>query len=1100
MRKATTLKGLSLAAGIVLLVSGALAALGALAPSGAQAASSVPALDHVVWIVDENHDYSGSMGIIGNSNAPYFNHTMVPEGALATNYFAVTHPSLPNYLALVGASTFGQTQDCTAPGATDGPCRFSTSQPSIFERVDEAGKSWKEYAESEVTNCDPSNEDVNGNHPYYPRHAPPPYFTALSDCSTADAASNYSHLASDFSTTSAANTPAFSFVTPNGCHDMHDPASNCGTSNKVSAGDAWFQANVPTILNSYAFTHQHSLLAITWDEDSDDTGGDGNKVVTLFIGYNVLGGSTDGTKYTHYSLLHTTEQALGLTTINSNDAGATLMAGMFQGSQPSNPPTVGSFSPTSGEPGTVVSVTGTHFTGASKVAFHGASATFSVVSDTSLSATVPNDATTGPISVTNADGTGTSSASFTVTQPVQPPSVSGFSPTSGPPGTAVSISGSNFTGASNVTLNGTQMAFTVTSDTAISATVPDGATSGPIAVTTDAGTGTSSSSFTVTSGGPPPTNNNVVADSFVRADQALWGTSTNGDGTANTAWAGDVSTDSTYASISSDVGKYQYPGALNSSRFGYLGSSQSGAVDVYGSVAFASVTNGDVFRLIADATLDGKTHYAVKLDTTNSVFRVEKDVNGSVILLQSVSFTYVKNTRYDVRLDVSGGTQTVAARIWVDGTVEPSTWAVSAADSALVSGYVGVAFMWNATPSGTGDINENNFAAAVGGNLAVPADPPGSNPPPPVCPGLMVSGTQIVDCTGAPTVLRGFSQGPTPLNDQNGWNNGSRPSADKLSQGTLAAMSSSYNANTVRIPVSAYICEADGTNCDVNGPYQTELRTDVENARAAGLYVIIVPFDDAKSGDTAHATTGEIWPEDMTFYADAAPQYASDTGVLWDVLNEPNYSSDAAWANGDHGASPELYGMNDAVAALRADGVTTPIIIEQPGGVTSGVVCKTAGGVNVEQQAAWTSAEVSDISDSNIVFSDHRYHSVGVGDATAWNCIMGAALGVKPYYIGEWGALPHSNVSFQCQGLTSANADSQVNAFMAWAVTADGNGGAVSWTAWDFEPVNVIQDNYVSWTPTVMNTGTWTCDDGSTAGNAAGDGADIQNWLLSNNG
>ncbi len=86
------------------------------------------------------------------------------------------------------------------------------------------------------------------------------------------------------------------------------------------------------------------------------------------------------------------------------------------------------------------------------------------------------------------------------------PTVGSFSPTSGPVGTGVSISGTNFTGAPSVTFNGTGASFTVNSSTSISATVPSGATSGPIAVTTPSGTGTSASSFTVTtSGGSPPT-------------------------------------------------------------------------------------------------------------------------------------------------------------------------------------------------------------------------------------------------------------------------------------------------------------------------------------------------------------------------------------------------------------------------------------------------------------------------------------------------------------------------------------------------------------------------------------------------------------------
>src|SRR5467141_4167519 len=165
----------------------------------------------------------------------------------------------------------------------------------------------------------------------------------------------------------------------------------------------------------------------------------------------------------------------------------------------STSPTITSFAPTSGPVGGSVTINGTNFTGATAVAFNGVSASFTVSSATAIQATVPAGATTGPLSVTTPGGTATSSSSFTV---VSPPTITSFAPTSGPAGTYVTINGTNFTGATAVAFNGLGASFAVTSDTAIQATVPAGATTGPLSVTTPGGTATSSSSFTVVS---PPT-------------------------------------------------------------------------------------------------------------------------------------------------------------------------------------------------------------------------------------------------------------------------------------------------------------------------------------------------------------------------------------------------------------------------------------------------------------------------------------------------------------------------------------------------------------------------------------------------------------------
>jgi large repetitive protein len=163
-------------------------------------------------------------------------------------------------------------------------------------------------------------------------------------------------------------------------------------------------------------------------------------------------------------------------------------------------PAVSGFSPSSGPVGTSVAIGGSNFGGATSVKFNGAAASFTVNSDSTITATVPSGATSGTITVVTPNGTATSSGSFTVA--VTTPSIEGLSPSSGATGSTVQIGGHNFTGATSVKFNGASASFTVTSDGLITAQVPSSATSGPVSVTTPNGTATSSASFTVTVPGP----------------------------------------------------------------------------------------------------------------------------------------------------------------------------------------------------------------------------------------------------------------------------------------------------------------------------------------------------------------------------------------------------------------------------------------------------------------------------------------------------------------------------------------------------------------------------------------------------------------------
>jgi hypothetical protein len=156
------------------------------------------------------------------------------------------------------------------------------------------------------------------------------------------------------------------------------------------------------------------------------------------------------------------------------------------------PAKITSFTPTNGAGGTIVTLTGQNFLGATNVAFNGQLASFSTpTNNTTLIATAPNGVTTGPISVTTPAGTTNSSQLFYVA-----PSITSFSPTNGLPGTNVVITGSNFLGTTSVKFNGTNASFvTPTNNTTLVATVPANAVTGPITVTTPGGTATSTNSF-----------------------------------------------------------------------------------------------------------------------------------------------------------------------------------------------------------------------------------------------------------------------------------------------------------------------------------------------------------------------------------------------------------------------------------------------------------------------------------------------------------------------------------------------------------------------------------------------------------------------------
>jgi len=231
-------------------------------------AVNLPEGASVFEIVMENRSASEALA------QPYLS-TLAHRHALATNYRAVAHPSLPNYLALTSGSTFGITDDAYHGLPAGGLGAELTSH----------GVTWRAYMEGMTGDC------LSDHARYAVKHNPFVYYGGACP----DSVVPFDTLASDL----ASGTPRFVWITPDLCHDAHD----CST----RAGDDFLRGLVPEILASPAWT-RGGVLFITWDEDD---GSAGNKVATIVASPNLKAHET-ARPYTHYSLLATVQDLLAV--------------------------------------------------------------------------------------------------------------------------------------------------------------------------------------------------------------------------------------------------------------------------------------------------------------------------------------------------------------------------------------------------------------------------------------------------------------------------------------------------------------------------------------------------------------------------------------------------------------------------------------------------------------------------------------------------------------------------------------------------------------------------------------------------------------------
>jgi hypothetical protein len=338
-------------------------AIGAIVPASSVAAASggTPKLRHVFVLVLENENADSSFG----KDAPaYLARKLPSKGAFVPNYYGTGHASLDNYISMVsGQAPNPQTQaDCFfytdfLPGtpAPNGQvvgngCVYPASVQTIADQLEAAGRGWRGYMEDMAAKA--PAEPAACRHPdigtqddmqkaevgdqYATRHNPFMYFHSIID----DAASCRAHVV-DLKKLSGdlkrnRTTRAYSFITPNLCHDGHDEPCVNGEPGGLESANIFLKKYVPKILRSPAYQHR-GMLIVTFDEaegggpDADSSaccneqsgpntpspggphaGPGGGRVGAVVLSPCIRPGTVDKTPYNHYSMLRSVEDGFGL--------------------------------------------------------------------------------------------------------------------------------------------------------------------------------------------------------------------------------------------------------------------------------------------------------------------------------------------------------------------------------------------------------------------------------------------------------------------------------------------------------------------------------------------------------------------------------------------------------------------------------------------------------------------------------------------------------------------------------------------------------------------------------------------------------------------
>lgn len=261
----------------------------------------------VAVLVLENRSYEE---VIGNAGVPYINR-LARRGALATRYYAIAHPSLPNYIALTGGSVFGIANDCST-------CEVKGEQ-NIVGQLDASGRTWKAYFEQLESNRRPGTTTPM----YDPHYNPFVYYeTVRGVARDRDRVVGFEALRRDLN---AGRLADFVWIAPGLRHDGHDSS--------LRAADRYVAGLVPQLLRALG---PRGVLYLTWDEGAPRdrrgvAGPGGGRIALIAAGGAARRHTRTAVRANHYALLRTLEAGFGLRTLgNAGNASTPVLRRLLQ--------------------------------------------------------------------------------------------------------------------------------------------------------------------------------------------------------------------------------------------------------------------------------------------------------------------------------------------------------------------------------------------------------------------------------------------------------------------------------------------------------------------------------------------------------------------------------------------------------------------------------------------------------------------------------------------------------------------------------------------------------------------------------------------------